>query len=198
MALAAPERLAAVRAGPAPGARRAADLARVATGFAQIATPSQDGGAGWLGQSHQCQRATDGGEPQPGQEAPAAEPRTQQFDQVFRAAGGRIVAALAARFRDLDLAENAFAESCLRAAQTWPERGEPTDPAAWLYRVAVRASLDALRRRQVRERNRPEPPEPEPDPEELLTNDSHVIPDERLRRYSSVVIRPLRPTHGRR
>jgi predicted RNA polymerase sigma factor len=32
--------------------------------------------------------------------------------------GGRVIAALAAKFRDLDLAEEAFAEACLNAAQS--------------------------------------------------------------------------------
>lgn len=92
----------------------------------------------------------------------------------------RIVAALAARFRDLSLAEDAFAESCLRAVRTWPERGVPVDPAAWLYRVAERAALDARRRSCVRRRELPEPP-PEANAEDIMSDDSYVIPDERLR-----------------
>lgn len=103
------------------------------------------------------------------------------LDRVFRTAGGRIVAALAARFRDLGLAEDAFAEACLRAARNWPERGVPGDPAAWLFRVAEHAALDALRQKRVREHTLPEPPEPAPHPEELLADDARVIPDERLR-----------------
>ena len=39
------------------------------------------------------------------------------LDRVVREAGARIVAALAARFRDLDIAEDAFAEACARAAE---------------------------------------------------------------------------------
>ena len=45
--------------------------------------------------------------------------RAGVLDETFRAAGGRIRAALAARYRDLDLAEEAFAESCLKAVKTW-------------------------------------------------------------------------------
>jgi RNA polymerase sigma-70 factor, ECF subfamily len=73
------------------------------------------------------------------------------LERVFRAASGRIIAALAVHFRDLTLAEDAFSESCLRAVRIWPERGVPDDPAAWLYRVAERAALDGLRRRRVRD-----------------------------------------------
>jgi len=103
------------------------------------------------------------------------------LDRAAREAGGRIVAALAARFRDLDIAEDAFAEACARAAETWPRDGEPSDPAAWLYRVAHRCALDALRRRRTRERLPPDPPALEPSAEDAMTDDAGLIPDERLR-----------------
>jgi RNA polymerase sigma-70 factor, ECF subfamily len=102
------------------------------------------------------------------------------LDQIFRQASGRIVAALAAQFRDLSLAEDAFSESCVRALEVWPNQDVPRDPAAWLYQVAVRAALDVLRRRRTQDRFAPQ----------LLADitefeaeseDSEVIPDERLR-----------------
>jgi len=102
------------------------------------------------------------------------------LDQTAREVGGRIIAALAASFRDLDLAEEAFAEACARAAAVWPSR-PPSDPPAWLYATARRAALDAVRRRSVRRRLTPEPPEPTPSVEEALTSDEALIPDERLR-----------------
>jgi RNA polymerase sigma-70 factor (ECF subfamily) len=103
------------------------------------------------------------------------------LERVFRAASGRIIAILAARYRSLALAEDAFSEACLRALRAWPKAGVPDDPAAWLYRAASRVVLDALRQQSVRERHSiPEPP-PEPSAEELLADDSNVIPDERLR-----------------
>lgn len=111
--------------------------------------------------------------------------RAGVLDETFRAAGGRIRAALAARYRDLDIAEEAFAESCLKAVKAWGGEGHdlPRDPAAWLYRVAERAALDILRRRRTRAENRPDEPEPEPEPtaEDRLTSDDAVIPDERLK-----------------
>lgn len=109
--------------------------------------------------------------------------RNAVLDETFRAAGGRIRAALAARYRDLDLAEEAFAESCLKAVKAWGEEASdlPRDPAAWLYRVAERAALDILRRRRTRAANRPDEPEPEPTAEDRLTSDDAVIPDERLK-----------------
>lgn len=103
------------------------------------------------------------------------------LDRVFRTASGRIVAALANRFRDLALAEDAFSEGCLRAARTWPERGAPADPPAWLYRVSERIALDMLRRRRRREETGPQDVAVEPSPEDAMIDDAWVIPDERLR-----------------
>ena len=103
------------------------------------------------------------------------------LDQAARAHGGRVIAALAARFRDLDLAEEAFADACLKAAEHWPRDGAPRDPAAWLYAAAQRRALDRLRRRRTRVRHAPDPPEPPPSVEDALTDDARLIPDERLR-----------------
>jgi RNA polymerase sigma-70 factor, ECF subfamily len=103
------------------------------------------------------------------------------LDRVFRAASGRIIAALAARFRDLALAEDAFSESCLRAVRTWPAAGVPEDPAAWLYRVAERVVLDSLRRDRKNRQPVAEEASGDPSPEDLLTDDARVLPDERLR-----------------
>lgn len=99
----------------------------------------------------------------------------------MRDASGRIIAALAARFRNLDLAEEALAEASLRAAETWPRGGLPRDPAAWLYRVAERCLLDVLRRRRRETGFDLDPPDDAPNAEELLLDDNRLIPDERLR-----------------
>ncbi len=102
------------------------------------------------------------------------------LERAVRDAGARIIAALAARHRDLDLAEEALAEACARAAAAW-DRCLPARPDAWLYRTAERCALDALRKRRVRERIAPDPPEPEPTIEDVMTDDCSLIPDERLR-----------------
>lgn len=103
------------------------------------------------------------------------------LDHVFRQAGARIIAALASSYRDLDIAEECFAEACARAVQAWPRDGPPRDPAAWLYRTAERAALDAFRRRRIRARLLPDPPPPEPTAEDAMVADANLIPDERLR-----------------
>lgn len=59
----------------------------------------------------------------------------------------RAVAALYRYFRDVDLAEEAFQEACLRALKSWPRNGPPRDPAAWLILVGRNTGIDTLRRR---------------------------------------------------
>ncbi len=103
------------------------------------------------------------------------------LERAAREASGRIVGALAARFRDLDTAEDAFGDACLKAAEAWPKHGVPFDPVGWLYRTAERKALDAFRRRRTRERLLPETPVPPPTPEEAMIDDARIIPDERLR-----------------
>lgn len=105
---------------------------------------------------------------------------TALLDQTFREAGGRVIAALAASFRDLDLAEEAFAEACARAAAAW-EEAPPADPAAWLYATGRRSALDRLRRRAVAAAHRPDAAAPDPTPEEQAMSLDEPIPDERLR-----------------
>ncbi|MDP1735956.1 MAG: RNA polymerase sigma factor [Caulobacter sp.] len=57
------------------------------------------------------------------------------------------VGALLRYFRDLDTAEEAFQDACLRALKNWPVNGPPRDPAAWLIMVGRNAGIDGARRR---------------------------------------------------
>jgi RNA polymerase sigma-70 factor, ECF subfamily len=66
---------------------------------------------------------------------------------TLTAARPQAVAALLRYFRDLDVAEEAFQEACLRALKSWPLNGPPRDPAAWLIFVGRNSALDELRRR---------------------------------------------------
>lgn len=61
----------------------------------------------------------------------------------------RILAAVAHRVGDLDLAEDATQEALLQALRTWPETGVPRSPLAWLTTTAKRKALDVVRREQV-------------------------------------------------
>ncbi len=66
---------------------------------------------------------------------------------ALAAARPKAVAALLRYFRDLDAAEEAFQEACLKALGKWPEQGPPRDPAAWLILVGRNSGVDAARRR---------------------------------------------------
>lgn len=99
---------------------------------------------------------------------------------VFREASGRIVAALAARFHNLDLAEDSFADACTRALEAWAREGLPRDAAAWLYQTAYRCAVDTLRRRRTEQRFAPELQRAAID-EQAMPDEWTPIPDERLR-----------------
>lgn len=66
--------------------------------------------------------------------------------RVAREESGRVLALLARRFRDLDLADEAVQDALATAARTWPVDGIPTNPSAWLFTVARNRTIDRLRR----------------------------------------------------
>jgi RNA polymerase sigma-70 factor (ECF subfamily) len=68
------------------------------------------------------------------------------IDPLLRSARPKAVGALLRYFRDLDRAEEAFQESCLRALRNWPLNGPPRDPVAWLIMVGRNVALDDVRR----------------------------------------------------
>ncbi len=70
------------------------------------------------------------------------------IEAALSAARPRAVAALLRHFRDLDLAEEAVQEACLRALAHWPKNGPPRDPAAWLVFVGRNVAIDHTRRRK--------------------------------------------------
>ena len=68
------------------------------------------------------------------------------IDAALTSARPQAIGALLRYFRDLDTAEEAYQEACLRALKTWPQKGPPRDPAAWLIMVGRNAALDGVRR----------------------------------------------------
>jgi len=66
---------------------------------------------------------------------------------ALSAARPQAVAALLRYFRDLDAAEEAFQDACLRALKNWPKNGPPRDPAAWLIFVGRNSGIDQVRKR---------------------------------------------------
>ncbi|HEX9776219.1 MAG TPA: RNA polymerase sigma factor [Actinomycetota bacterium] len=98
---------------------------------------------------------------------------------MFRREHGRVVATLIRILGDFDLAEDAVQEAFAEALRTWPSRGTPANPAAWITTTARNRAIDRLRReRRLREKSA------------LLADleslgrdgiDVDAIPDERLR-----------------
>ena len=70
------------------------------------------------------------------------------IDAALTSARPHALAALLRYFRDLDTAEEAFQEACLRALKTWPVNGPPRDPTAWLIFVGRNSALDEVRRQK--------------------------------------------------
>ena len=68
------------------------------------------------------------------------------IDAALTSARPQAVSALLRYFRDLDTAEEAYQEACLRALSAWPKNGPPRDPAAWLIFVGRNVAIDAKRR----------------------------------------------------
>ena len=68
------------------------------------------------------------------------------IDAALTSARPQAVGALLRYFRDLETAEEAYQEACLRALKTWPEKGPPRDPAAWLIFVGRNVAIDQVRK----------------------------------------------------
>jgi RNA polymerase sigma-70 factor (ECF subfamily) len=99
------------------------------------------------------------------------------IERVFRREYGRVVASLAAWCRDLSLAEEAVQDAFVTALESWPARGVPANPGAWITTTARRKAIDRLRRARALEDRyerlidvtHPDDPDPRDEP-----------PDERL------------------
>lgn len=74
----------------------------------------------------------------------------EAITRVHRAEWARVVAALAKRFGDLDIAEEAAAEAFAAAVERWPSDGVPPSPGAWLTTTATRKAIDRIRRESKR------------------------------------------------
>ncbi|MGA8207644.1 MAG: DUF6596 domain-containing protein [Candidatus Dormiibacterota bacterium] len=68
--------------------------------------------------------------------------------EVFREEAGRVTASLMRRYGNFELAEDSTQEACVEALRSWPAKGIPSRPGAWLRTVAERRALDRLRRDQ--------------------------------------------------
>src|SRR4051794_35694804 len=71
---------------------------------------------------------------------------TAWIDAALTSARPQALGALLRYFRNLDTAEEAFQNACLRALKTWPQNGPPRDAAAWLIMVGRNVAIDDIRR----------------------------------------------------
>ena len=74
----------------------------------------------------------------------------EAISRAHREEWARVVASLARRFGDLDIAEEAAAEAFATAVGRWPADGVPPSPGAWLTTTANRKAIDRIRRENKR------------------------------------------------
>jgi len=72
-------------------------------------------------------------------------------EHLFRDESGKMVATLTRIFgiEHLNLAEDVVQEALSRALQTWPYRGVPQNPSAWIIRASRNLALDVIRRQKI-------------------------------------------------
>ncbi|ATY14187.1 RNA polymerase subunit sigma-24 [Amycolatopsis sp. AA4] len=99
----------------------------------------------------------------------------EAITRAHREEWARVVASLTKRFGDLDVAEEAAAESFATAVERWPVDGVPPNPGAWLTTTATRKAIDRIRRENKRDdKQREAQPRYDSAP-------PHLIDDDRLR-----------------
>jgi RNA polymerase sigma factor (sigma-70 family) len=76
---------------------------------------------------------------------------SQLVEHLFRHESAKMVATLTRIFglEHLNLAEDVVQEALGRALQTWPYRGVPENPSAWIMRASRNLALDVIRREKV-------------------------------------------------
>jgi RNA polymerase sigma-70 factor, ECF subfamily len=82
---------------------------------------------------------------------PEPDPRPRAaVERAFREQSGRALATLARLLGDLSAAEDAVQEAFVEALRTWPARGVPDKPGAWITTTARNRALDRARRESSR------------------------------------------------
>ena len=72
------------------------------------------------------------------------------IEQLMRELTPQVLGTVVRRFRDFAAAEDAVQEASLAAAMQWPLEGLPTNPRAWLTKVAFRRMADHIRSESAR------------------------------------------------
>lgn len=100
------------------------------------------------------------------------------IEEVFRDEWPRVVASLARRFGDLDIAEEAAGEAFVAAVRTWGSAGRtvPPNPGGWLMTTATRKAIDRIRREGQRQAKHAQALWLQPDAAPV-----HAVEDDQLR-----------------
>ncbi len=80
----------------------------------------------------------------------------EAITRVHREEWAWVVASLARRFGDLDIAEEMAAEAFAVAVERWPIDGVPPNPGGWITTTANRRAIDRLRRESRRDERQKE------------------------------------------
>lgn len=81
---------------------------------------------------------------------------TRAIEAVWRIESARLIAGLARMTQDVGLAEDLAQDALVAALETWPTRGVPDNPGAWLMATAKNRAIDRLRRQASYERKQEE------------------------------------------
>jgi len=108
------------------------------------------------------------------------------IEHLFRHESAKMIATLTRIFgiEHLSLAEDVVQEALSRALETWPYRGIPEKPSAWIMRASRNLALDVIRRQKsfrAKEAEIAQLMERDGSAGETATFSEHEIADDRLR-----------------
>ena len=104
------------------------------------------------------------------------------IEYTFQQEVGRVIATLYSTIRDLELVEDAVQDALVLALERWPRDGVPGNPGAWITTVSRRKAIDRLRREDTLNRKiATSTTLINYEQEEIILDDPHEIPDERLK-----------------
>ncbi|PYI77453.1 MAG: sigma factor, ECF subfamily protein [Verrucomicrobia bacterium] len=111
---------------------------------------------------------------------------SQLVEHLFRHESAKMIATLTRIFgiEHLSLAEDVVQEALSRALETWPYRGVPEKPSAWIMRASRNLALDVIRRQKsfrAKEAEIAQLMERDGSAGETATFSEHEITDDRLR-----------------
>jgi len=111
----------------------------------------------------------------------------QLVDHLYRHEAGKLVAVLTRVFGTdkIELAEDVVHDSLIEAMKDWPYKGLPSDPSAWLYKVAKNKALNILNKEKYKRQYAAEAMYQQRRTTNLSSNDQlfseHHVKDDQLR-----------------